>query len=778
MTDKRATRDLERDLRRQPDNLPLRLRLAAAYHADGRTGEAVHLYRSVAVAYHGQRRLAQAIAVCRSVLELEPGQRETIALLAELEAMRPHDENGEPLNPTPAHGATAIPAYGDDAPLAPPPPLGTSSLLPGPLQPPTPIASTPSATGLRSQPTQPPPFAPPSPSGTGLRGSATQPPLAAATPRAGVRVLDDEVAMRELVPVSRPAAPAPKAPPVRPVMLPPLSTKAKAPSSPAGAIQAGMRRPLRAAELARISAIGMTPTPLPEPMPYHEAADSHSEITVPPMPPRGSLDDAKTRVAEPRARTDTRRDPEPPERPSTDDAALTRVARDVWEPTTDPHVGASGVPRMPLVPRASSTAVDAAADLETRRIPRIDPHDLELLRAPLPETGAIPLLEDVPTDDEPTNPPEDAAAGAAWPEEATNPQARNDTDELDHHEPEDTRTDDDLRSDASRDGDLRGDDARTDDMPTGVGDAQPSRLFNRPFSETLTRIGPDGSTLEEPGAGLLAVFTALPDHARADLERAMVLRQIGPGEIILREGDRGDSCFVIMTGEVRVLKSDPLGRTDGAAGELIEVARLADGSLFGEFALLADRRRHATVEAVTACELYEIPRRALRELATTYPEVKPGLERFYRERLLATLLATAPLFTALPEDQRATLLARFSPLRADSGDHLVREGERSGGLYLLVLGAVEIVKRGPDGRNLLLATLREGAYFVEMSLLSGQEASASVIAAGPVEVAFLPPREFYDVVAGHPSLWAAMRRLAGSRQLENAKILAGDTAAV
>jgi CRP-like cAMP-binding protein len=737
MIDKRATRDLERDLRRQPDNLPLRLRLAAAYHADGRTGEAVHLYRSVAVAYHGQRRLAQAIAVCRSVLELEPGQRETVALLAELEAMRPHDDGSDGGASPPSSGA----ASPDDLPAAPGPPLGTSSLLPGPLQPPAPPAS-----GTRSHPTLPPPV-----------------PLAAATPRAGVRVLDDEVAMRELVPVARTATPVPRAAPVRPVMLPPLSTKASTPSAPAGAIQPGLRRPLRAAELARLSSVGMTPTPLPAPLPYHEA-DSHSDITVPPMPPR-SLDDALTRVAEPRARAG-----------STDaDAAPTHVAPDAWEPITDPHVH-NAVPRLPLMARASSLAIDASADLETRRIPRIDPHDLELLGALPLETGLVPLVEadaigaasaDPIGDDEITNPPGDGA-DPAWPDEATNPQPRAASD----LEPDDTRADD------GRADDGRADDVRADELPTGVGDAQPSRLFTRPFSETLSRIGPDGTALEEAGAGLLSVFTALPDHARADLERAMILRQVGPGEVILREGERGDSCFVIMTGEVRVLKTDPLGRTDGTGGEAIEVARLGDGSLFGEFALLADRRRHATVEAVTACELYEIPRRALRELATTYPEVNPGLERFYRERLLATLLATAPLFQALAEEQRALLLARFAPLRADSGDHLVREGERSGGLYLLVLGAVEIVKRGPDGRNLLLATLREGAYFGEMSLLTGQDASASVIAAGPVEVAFLPPREFYDVVAGHPSLWAAMRRLVGSRQLENARILAGDTAAV
>src|SRR5689334_19427958 len=92
MNPKKTVRELERQLRKEPDNLVLRLKLAAAYRDLGQTADAVQLYRSVAIAYHGQGRLAQAIAVCRSVLEIEHGQRETVMLLAELEAMRPEGE--------------------------------------------------------------------------------------------------------------------------------------------------------------------------------------------------------------------------------------------------------------------------------------------------------------------------------------------------------------------------------------------------------------------------------------------------------------------------------------------------------------------------------------------------------------------------------------------------------------------------------------------------------------------------------------------------------------
>src|SRR5205085_1561746 len=90
-------------------------------------------------------------------------------------------------------------------------------------------------------------------------------------------------------------------------------------------------------------------------------------------------------------------------------------------------------------------------------------------------------------------------------------------------------------------------------------------------------------------------------------------------------------------------------------------------------------RRCRPTRAPTSGELYESPRRLLRELAAGHPEVGPALERFYRERLLATLLTTATLFKSLPEDQRADLLARFSPVHAESGQALVREGENAGG---------------------------------------------------------------------------------------------------
>src|SRR6185295_3351057 len=111
-------------------------------------------------------------------------------------------------------------------------------------------------------PTAPPVFAAhddPTMQADAVPPASTPPPIATpgaalATPRAGVRVLNQEVSVRDLSPVRRAAAP-------RPLMVP---------SAPPARPGAGQLVP---PPLPRPST-NMTPTPLPSPMPYHEAPDS------------------------------------------------------------------------------------------------------------------------------------------------------------------------------------------------------------------------------------------------------------------------------------------------------------------------------------------------------------------------------------------------------------------------------------------------------------------------------------------------------------------------
>jgi CRP-like cAMP-binding protein len=274
-------------------------------------------------------------------------------------------------------------------------------------------------------------------------------------------------------------------------------------------------------------------------------------------------------------------------------------------------------------------------------------------------------------------------------------------------------------------------------------------------------------------AALSAVFPSFPDHVIEDLAEQVALRNFADAEYVFREGDPGRACFVVASGAVRVLRRDPV--SDEGQG-LVEVARLARGALFGERALLADRTRQGAVQAEGNCSLYEIPRRVLRELVVVHHALGPLLEVFYREHLVEMLVENAPFLRVLPRTWRESLPSRFRPVRRASGETILRQGERSGGLYLVVLGSVEITQRPSVRRARLLATLGEGMYFGDMSRLDEQGvAGATVSAAGPVELAMLPVDDFDSIIAERPTLWAEICERGQRRELERCNLLTGET---
>jgi hypothetical protein len=102
-----------------------------------------------------------------------------------------------------------------------------------------------------------------------------------------------------------------------------------------------------------------------------------------------------------------------------------------------------------------------------------------------------------------------------------------------------------------------------------------------------------------------------PDLALCDPE----LRQLAglvqavrfrAGDVIIREGDAGDSLFIVGSGKVRIVRL--------ADGNEIPVAELRRGALFGELAVLEGRTRTATVIADEDAELLRLDRSLMKQL--------------------------------------------------------------------------------------------------------------------------------------------------------------------
>lgn len=101
------------------------------------------------------------------------------------------------------------------------------------------------------------------------------------------------------------------------------------------------------------------------------------------------------------------------------------------------------------------------------------------------------------------------------------------------------------------------------------------------------------------------------------------------GEVVFNEGDTGDSLFMIISGQVEVLKSYD--------GEQRVVGVLGPGEYFGEMALLGRDPRSATTRALTTLDVLVLPASDFSALAGNLPEFRTGFEDIARRRSAANV---------------------------------------------------------------------------------------------------------------------------------------------
>jgi CRP-like cAMP-binding protein len=192
----------------------------------------------------------------------------------------------------------------------------------------------------------------------------------------------------------------------------------------------------------------------------------------------------------------------------------------------------------------------------------------------------------------------------------------------------------------------------------------------------------------------------------------------------------------------------------------------------GEMALLSGAPRAATVIAEEPSELLEFRAEALLEIARTHPHLAASLRRFYRQRLLANAMAVSPIFRPFPRGDRKLIMERFRAREVAEGETVVREGEPSDGLYVVLDGAVEVLKR-KDGAAVVVGQLREGDLFGEMSCLRKAPASASVVVRRGGTLLKLPRRDFDELVVSYPQILELVADLSEERSENLDAILSG-----
>jgi len=123
-----------------------------------------------------------------------------------------------------------------------------------------------------------------------------------------------------------------------------------------------------------------------------------------------------------------------------------------------------------------------------------------------------------------------------------------------------------------------------------------------------------------------ALFTNFSRAELHDLVSAFEVRSLEPGEIVVTEGEPGDSVFLIVNGSVRVYVSNPQRRS-------VQVRVLEEGDFFGEISAHTGQARTATITTIGPCELLELNREALQRLGNKHPSLPLTLAELSLERI-------------------------------------------------------------------------------------------------------------------------------------------------
>ena len=129
--------------------------------------------------------------------------------------------------------------------------------------------------------------------------------------------------------------------------------------------------------------------------------------------------------------------------------------------------------------------------------------------------------------------------------------------------------------------------------------------------------------------GRVPIFASLDADDLTYVAELSQPRRFAAGEIVFREGDESNTCYVVRSGHARAVR-------EHADGRQIALATFGPGDIFGELAMFDDERRSATVETTDALEALAILGPDMRRLMQQRPALAVALAASLARRLRTT----------------------------------------------------------------------------------------------------------------------------------------------
>lgn len=125
------------------------------------------------------------------------------------------------------------------------------------------------------------------------------------------------------------------------------------------------------------------------------------------------------------------------------------------------------------------------------------------------------------------------------------------------------------------------------------------------------------------------LFKSLDAEGRGRVLESGYVTTFSEGDILLKQGDPGDSMFLILEGKVKVETQTPSG--------VVKLAELGKSACVGEVSLLTGQPRTATVTALSDVDAVAFARHRIERVLADYPKVAELLQTLVERRARDTI---------------------------------------------------------------------------------------------------------------------------------------------
>jgi cAMP-dependent protein kinase regulator len=219
--------------------------------------------------------------------------------------------------------------------------------------------------------------------------------------------------------------------------------------------------------------------------------------------------------------------------------------------------------------------------------------------------------------------------------------------------------------------------------------------------------------------------------------KAFELKKFQVGDILMKQGEEGDSFYVLEEGITDVM-IDGIGESE-ASKKVAEKNGNGEQNFVGELALLYNAPRSATIVAQTAVTSWALDRTTFKTIITEsakgQTEAKIGF------------LAKVPLLDPLSEGEKLQLADALKSKRYEKGALVIKEGTLKGDEMFIIEEGTVVCTKNQGGMEVNVSPeLGSGKFFGELALLNDQPRAASVKALSAVSALAIDRATFKRVL--------------------------------